>query len=161
MQKLTVEQWQLIEELNEKLPSHYTLQDILNRNDLNPHTEGTIPIESVEFNIEGILKYAYECTGETMEFKGTIKETMCELVGEDVFNNDEDEDIEMVKIKNIWSKHEIRELAKFFLGERSETHLDEVTATANREVTIEEIINYIRDLDVMSDFKYRQTILEY
>lgn len=160
MQKLTVEQWQLIEELSEKLPDHYTLQDVLNRDDLNPHTKGVIPIESVEFNICGILQYAYELTGETKEIGGTIKDIIYELADEDIFNEYE-EDVEMVKIKDIWSKKEIKELAKFFLGERDETHLDEVKATASRDVTLTEIINYIRELEVINGFKYEETVLDY
>lgn len=161
MEKLTIEQYEFIKELSEKVPSHYTLKDIINMNDLNPYITDKVSIENVEFHIEGVLKYAYECTGEIREFDGTIKDIIYELVGDDIFNRYGDADTKMVKVKDIWSKSEIKELAMFFLGDREETHLDDVTATANRIVTIEELINYIRELDVVEDFTYKETVLEY
>lgn len=164
MQKITVEQWEFLKKLSKELPSHYTLKDVLNRDDLNPHKKELVPIEDVEFTISGILQYAYECTGEKQEYRGTIKEIITDLVtGDDMFNSENDESLseQMVKIKDIWSEEDINELAKFFLGKRDETHLDKVKATSNREVSLNEIADYIRELDVINDFEYKHTLLQF
>ena len=162
MKRLTAEQWELLESLAKELPRHYTLCDVLKRVDLNPKFKDTqVKLVSVQFHIEGILECAYECTGDIQKYDGTIKEIISDIIYKDVFNNAKIENIEMAKIKDIWDKKDIEELAKFFLGTREETHLREVTATSNSEVTFEEIVNYIRELDVISDFKYRTTVLSF
>lgn len=161
MKKLTTEQYELIKKLCEDLGDNTTLGDILNRVDLNPYITEEVTLDHVVFEIKGILQYAYECTGEIKEYKGTIKEIIeNEITCRNVFES-ENNSSNMIKLKDLWDNDEIIEFASFFLGYRDEPHLDIISAKANKEVSRQEIVDYLGELKVANDFTYSETVLEY
>lgn len=170
MDRFTIKEFEFLRKLKKEFPSDYTIEDILKRDDLNPYKESEpqIPIEEVEFEISGILKYAYECTGDTYTYSGTIKDIIVELINDDAYEtlleeieNGEAKEGTFAKIKDLWTENEIKQLAEFFLGKRDDPSLDEVKAVSNRKVTLDEIIECIKEIDMLINFYYEDTIVRW
>lgn len=158
---MTQKQYEFLQKLAKDLGSDITLGEILERTDLKPEAKPLVPIEKVKFNISGILQYAYECTGEKQSWSGTIIDVLEDLTSWTYFDADEMKKTGTAKMGEILTDKEINDLADFFFGNRYEKHLDYIEARANRKVTKDEVVEYLKRLDVRKDFKYKDTVIEY
>lgn len=167
MEKFTIKEFEFLRKLAKEFPSNYTIEDILARDDLSPYTgEVNIPIGEVQFSISGIIKDGYESSGNTRVYSGTIKEIIKDLINDEDFE-DMLKEIEVgtadkkaySKVKDEWTKEEIKSLANFFLGKRKDEQFDDVKSITNREVTQKEIIEYIEEIELPNDFGYNDTVL--
>lgn len=144
---LSVEQQRIIKKLAIKYGEHITLGELLK-------IEDKTPIEEVKFNITGIYVYAYECTGDKGEWSGTIRDILTKFNWK-VFKSPE------VKVSELISDEELTELSKFFLGKRKDRCLSNVKVDISRKVTLEEIRDYIGNLEVNKEFRYESTKIEF
>ena len=139
-------QVKLIKQLIDKYGGDITLSELLKIKD-------NTPINNVQFNLSGVYRYAYEMTGEHFNIIGTIQNIIWHNFGGEVTT-------ESVKtpLVDILDDEEIQELALFFIGEREETHRDFTNVSQSREVTVEEIEEYLKTLYVNENFDYNDTI---
>lgn len=118
--------------------------------------EYTQPIQEVTFKLEGIYDNAYECTGDSFSRYGKI---------EDYFANEFGSPLETdktgVPLSTVVSDSELNELANYFLGERDEYYQIYTKAVQSREVTHEEIVEYLKTLYVNKSFAYDDTVTEF
>jgi len=145
---LSTQQRKMIENIAKEYGNDIKLGELLAIKD-------NTPIENVIFSITGTYVYAYESTGNHRTWTGTIKEILKELDSWRMFDNPE------AKISELIEEDELTELAKFFLGERNDRCLDYVTVDNSREVTLEEVRDYIGNLEVWSDFNYETTCIDF
>lgn len=143
---MNTSQVKLIKQLIDKYGGDITLSELLKIKD-------NTPINNVQFNLSGVYKYAYEMTGEHFNISGTIQNIIWHNFGGEITT-------ESVKtpLVDILDDEEIQELALFFIGEREETHRDFTNVSQSREVTVEEIEEYLKTLYVNENFDYNDTI---
>ena len=152
--KMNTKQLQIINELAKKYGENITLKELLAMKDKTD-------IADVEFNIKGHYIDAYECTGDIVEYKGTIKEILINLAGWYCIIHPKNTDYtEGTPLKDMISAEELNELAKFYFGARKADNQLEVTEViSSRGVTHEEVMEYLSTIEVTEDFEYCDTII--
>lgn len=145
---LNVTQRELVKELAEKYGEDITLKQLL-------EIKEEIPIEDVEFDIRYVITDGTECAGDEIEYKGTIKKILSGCLTWTLFKGyDNKPHTETDKIKNLFTEAEIDRLSRFIacgeVGNRQRLS----RFNASREVTLEEVKEYISNLDVRAEEDY-------
>ena len=153
---MNTKQLEIVKELIDTYGENITLKELLNmKND--------IPIENVKFKIKGHYINRYESTGNNVEYKGTIKEILIQLVGWAyvyVIHPEKTEYTEGTPLKEVLSDEELIELTKFYFGAReADNQLDINEIISDRGVTFEEVKEYLGTIEVTDDFDYWDTII--
>lgn len=151
---MNTKQLEIVKELIDTYGENITLKELLN-------IKNGIPIEDVKFSIKGHFINCYESTGNNVEYHGTIKEILIDLVGwAYVIHPENTEYTEGTPLKEVLSDEELIELAKFYFGAReADNQLDVNEVISNRGVTFEEVKEYLGTIEVTDDFDYWETIV--
>lgn len=151
---MNTKQLKIVKELIDTYGENITLKELLN-------IKIDIPIEDVKFKIKGHFINCYECTGDDVEYCGTIKEILMDLVGwAYVIHPEGTEYTEGTPLKEVLSDEELNELAKFYFGAReADNQLDINEIISDRGVTFEEVKDYLGTIEVTDEFDYWETIV--
>ena len=146
---MTVNERKLLTKLALKYGDNITLKELINMKDITP-------IEEVKFDIHGVYVYAYECTGQTADWSGTIREILAELTRYEYSPSDKG-----ALLGDVITEAQLSDLANFFIGKRYEDHVDHIKVDMSREVTLDEIKSYLKTLEVKPDFDYTDTLIKF
>ena len=145
---LDIQQRELVGEIAKKYGENITLKQLL-------EIKEDIPIEKVKFNIRCIITDGYECTGDEAEYEGTIKDILSDNLTWTLFEGEDGQELKTDKFKNLFTEEEIDRLSNFIacgkVGNRQRLY----KFNASREVTLEEVKEYIGNLDVRAKEEYK------
>ena len=138
-----------IRELITRYGDKITLGELLNNQDKQP-------IAEVNFSLDGIYDNAYELTGDSFSMSGTISYFFAHE-----FDSELKTEETGVPLTSVLDDDEINELADYFLGKRDDEYMIYTDVVQSREVTHEEIVEYLKTLYVAKSFHYDDTVTEF
>ena len=145
---MTTSERDLLMKLAEEFGEEKTLKELLSMND-------NTPIEEVKMYLQGVYKCAYELTGEVRDWSGTIKDIIIELYDGDPFEGD------LVELGTLLTEEQLNDFTSLFFGNRRERCVDYIKVTHSRDITTDEVKEYLRTLRVSNTFYYDYAFIDF